>query len=103
MTKKKIGMKVWNVTKSVASLGVGVGTALVTTTICMAYAPAYEVATTVTQVAQVAHKAGTYGLSAVTGSVAAQLAKQEIDYAEEEFKAKIHDIMINGVDEEVKS
>lgn len=78
MTKKNIGKVAWNVTKAGVSLGVGVGTVIVTEAICTAYAPA-EAASTVMKVA---YKVGTRGVSMVTGAVAADLAKQELDTVE---------------------
>lgn len=84
MDKKEIGKKVWNKTKEAASIGVGFGTGIVTTTICMAFAPQGA-----TRAFDLAFKAGTYGLSGVMGTVAADLTKQEIDAAEEKTKLYI--------------
>lgn len=81
MNKKEFGAKVWNKTKDAAAIGVGLGTGIVTTTICMAFAPVEA-----TRVVDLAFKAGTYGLSTLTGTVAADLTKQEIDEAEQKTK-----------------
>lgn len=84
MDKKEFGKKVWEKTKFAASCGVGVGTGIVTTTICMAFMPQGA-----GKAIEMAFRAGTYGLSAVTGTCAQQLAEQEIEANEERVKAYI--------------
>lgn len=78
MDKKELGKKAWVKTKKGLSYGVGVGTGFVTTAICMAFAP-QEAGRAVA----IAFRAGTAGLSSVTGFCAQQLAEQEIESYEE--------------------
>ena len=83
--KKETGNKVWNFMKDAISVGVGVGTGVVTTAICTAYAPGEAASMAV----KVAFKAGTYGLSTVTGAVAKDLARQEIEELERGIRLNI--------------
>lgn len=84
MTKKEFGKKVWEGTKDVASVGVGLGTGIVVGTVCMKFAP-----TEAAKAIEIGYKVGTYGFSTVMGTVAADLTKQEIDEIEEKTKSKL--------------
>ena len=77
MEKDKMGKAVRNTIRTGLSYGIGLGTGLVTTTICMAYMPSAA-----PKAIEMAFKAGTYGLSGVTGSVAATLVQEEWDECE---------------------
>ena len=81
MNMKKIGATTWGLTKKGLSYGVGVGTGIVTTSICMAFAP-QEAGRAIA----IAFKAGTAGLSSVTGAVAQNLAEQELNLYEDKTK-----------------
>lgn len=82
MDKKELGKKAWEKTKKGLTYGVGIGTGFVTTAICMAFAP-QEAGRAVA----IAFRAGTAGLSSVTGFCAQQLAEQELNSYEEKAVA----------------
>lgn len=84
MDKKELGKKAWEKTKKGISYGVGLGTGLVTTSICLAFAPQEA-----GRAFSIAFRAGTAGLSAVTGAVAENLATQEINLYEDKAKTFI--------------
>ena len=96
MDKKEIGKKILTTVEQGTCFAVGVGTGLVTTTICMAFMPQEA-----PRAAAMAFRVGTYGLSGVTGSCAATLAHDEIDEAKVKGRRLLNKYKKNRVKMEV--
>ena len=96
MDKSKFVKKVLTGAEQGACLVVGATTGLVTTYLCMTFMPSEA-----PRAAAIAYRVGTYGLSGVTGSVAATLTHDEIDDAKVKTRRYLNNWRKNEVKMEV--